>query len=396
MKRLVSLTVIVLLIFSFTSCFTTGKKETNPIDSEPEPVITEITVTRVFERKEQPENPYADEALWLARPEGEEITKPIDVFYVFPPEYGMDAYEIKDGELDYLFEEEEPNPDDPEATVDGTPDNSDTAGVIEEELEEEVINPFVAKWPYYEAAHLSIFSEECNIYAPLYTPENPIKYCDYSEEERETLLRRSVVPDITKAFAYYMNKINNGRPFILVGNSEGAAALLLMMKDLFDNPLISNNMIAAYLLGTSVTERDMKEYPFLRFVQQSDDTGVIISWNTEGEKVTANNPYVFDDTLVINPTTWSYTEEFISNSKHKGATFYDDEGNKIIDINKFSSTQIDPIRRVLVAFNPDSGFYTIWNSQRVPRGVYHLQDFTFFFENIRMNVKERIASYLDK
>ena len=41
-------------------------------------------------------------------------------------------------------------------------------------------------------------------------------------------------------------------------------------------------MIAAYAIGFSITTDDLAANPSLRFAEGADDTGVIVSWNTEG------------------------------------------------------------------------------------------------------------------
>ena len=41
-------------------------------------------------------------------------------------------------------------------------------------------------------------------------------------------------------------------------------------------------MVAAYVLGYSITTDNLKANPSLRFAEGADDTGVIVSWNIEG------------------------------------------------------------------------------------------------------------------
>jgi hypothetical protein len=48
-----------------------------------------------------------------------------------------------------------------------------------------------------------------------------------------------------------------------------------------ENPKVYDNMIAAYVIGYSVTEDDLIKYPHLKFAESAKDTGVIISYNTE-------------------------------------------------------------------------------------------------------------------
>ncbi len=181
-------------------------------------------------------------------------------------------------------------------------------------------------------------------------------------------MKKRVLPSVSEAFLYYLEELNEGRPFILAGHSQGSHALLLLMEELFSDPELQKNLVAAYLPGYSVTEQDLIDYPHLRFAAGEDDTGVIISWNTEGEYVQGNNPVVLSDALVINPLNWKTDDEFVSRIKNRGAVFFDQTGEEVIRIDRFTSAQIDPERRVVRAYEPDPRFYLIGEGLLFPRG----------------------------
>ena len=44
-------------------------------------------------------------------------------------------------------------------------------------------------------------------------------------------------------------------------------------------------MVAAYVIGFSITADDLKINPALKFAEGEYDTGVIVSWNTEGPEI---------------------------------------------------------------------------------------------------------------
>ena len=48
------------------------------------------------------------------------------------------------------------------------------------------------------------------------------------------------------------------------------------------HPEYLKRMIAAYVVGYSITEDYLKANPHLKFAERADDTGVIVSYNTEG------------------------------------------------------------------------------------------------------------------
>ena len=64
-------------------------------------------------------------------------------------------------------------------------------------------------------------------------------------------------------------------------------------------------MVAAYVLGYSITKEDLAENPHLKFAQGPDDTGVIVSWNIEGPgNKNEANIVVIDGAISINPLNW--------------------------------------------------------------------------------------------
>ena len=67
-------------------------------------------------------------------------------------------------------------------------------------------------------------------------------------------------------------------------------------------------MIAAYVIGYSITPRYLSQNPFLKFATGANDTGVIVSWNTEAPTVEGTNPVLLPGGLAINPITWTRTQ----------------------------------------------------------------------------------------
>ena len=95
-------------------------------------------------------------------------------------------------------------------------------------------------------------------------------------EEYYTDLRKKILD-------YYFENYNNGKPFILAGHSQGSQILTMILSDYMkEHPEHYKNMIAAYVIGYSVTDKYLAANPHLKFAEGADDTGVIISYNTEG------------------------------------------------------------------------------------------------------------------
>ncbi|MFR2406214.1 MAG: DUF3089 domain-containing protein, partial [Eubacterium callanderi] len=107
----------------------------------------------------------------------------------------------------------------------------------------------------------------------------------------------------------YLEHENNGRPFILAGHSQGSNMLLYLLGEYMKaHPVVYRRMVAAYVIGYSVTGDYLAQNPHLRFAEAADDTGVIISYNTEAPGVTADNPVLLPGAKVINPISWTRDE----------------------------------------------------------------------------------------
>ena len=81
-------------------------------------------------------------------------------------------------------------------------------------------------------------------------------------------------------------------------------------------------MVAAYVIGYSVTKDDLEEYPHLKFATGEDDTGVIISWNTEGKKNVEEKAYnivVLPNEISINPLNWKLDDTYAPASENLGS-----------------------------------------------------------------------------
>ena len=57
-----------------------------------------------------------------------------------------------------------------------------------------------------------------------------------------------------------------------------------LLKDCFAREEVNDLLVACYAIGWRITEEELEKYPHLRFATGETDTGVIISFNSEGRK----------------------------------------------------------------------------------------------------------------
>lgn len=236
-----------------------------------------------------------------------------------------------------------------------------------------------------------IYSENARFFSPYYRQAALAVY-EMNAEEREKYLNIAF-NDILAAFDYYINNLNGGRPVILAGFSQGADMCIRLMKERFNNPEIRNKLIACYAIGWSITAEEISEYPHLKFAGCSDDTGVIISFNSEAPHVESS--VIVPEgikTLAINPLNWRTDGSLADKSLNLGACFTDYDGAVADEIDNFTSAYIDGERGTLKVPDVNESDYPpmldIFDS-----GVYHVYDYQFFYSNLKDNVSERTRAY---
>ncbi len=238
----------------------------------------------------------------------------------------------------------------------------------------------------------SVFEEDCNIYAPYYRQVSAPYALSLSDEDSEALLSYSASQDPTAALDYYFKHYNNGKPFILAGHSQGSQVVITLLAGYMEeHPEYYKNMIAAYAIGYSVTEEYLLANPHLKFAEGADDTGIIVSYNTEGPgNKDKRNGVVKEGAISINPINWKRDETYAGISENKGSFVM---GNVVEGL---ADAKVDLERGVIVCESVDPSIYAIAAPGDLFFGPesYHLHDYGLYYFNLRENVKERIAAFM--
>lgn len=162
----------------------------------------------------------------------------------------------------------------------------------------------------------SVFDESCNVFMPYYRQISmPKPGSDYS-----AIIDYISGFDATDALDYFLNNLNEGRPFILAGHSQGAATLIALLENyMTKHPEALKRMVAAYPIGYAVTH-DFLERTGLKFAEGATDTGVIVSWNTEGPaNQNAKNVTLAPGGISINPINWKRDDTYAPVSENLGS-----------------------------------------------------------------------------
>jgi len=251
------------------------------------------------------------------------------------------------------------------------------------------------------AEQATAFENVGNIYAPYYRQVDASNLL-LSIEEQLKVLGGIPKSDILAAFDYYIKHFNNGRPFILAGHSQGSNLLLFILEEYMkENPDVYSRMIAAYVIGYSITDQFLAKNPHVKFADGPDDTGVIISYNTESpDVVPGSSPVVLPGALVINPITWTRDETLATADKNLGSIIQNSDGSIVgipTPIMNFADAKIDKAKGVLICSTVDVEKWAPGiGSTKYFRGVFHSYDYSFYYYNIRENATNRTNKFLGK
>ena len=140
-----------------------------------------------------------------------------------------------------------------------------------------------------------LLAGDLNYYSPYYRQVTMETYTADSLVEARMPLAYS---DVRKAFAYYLEHYNQGRPFVLAGFSQGAMAVVDLLKEMDDETY--SRLVAAYVIGYKVTETNAH----IRPAMDSSDLGVTVCYNSVRDNSCAI-PLLSDGNLMsINPVNW--------------------------------------------------------------------------------------------
>jgi hypothetical protein len=237
-----------------------------------------------------------------------------------------------------------------------------------------------------------IYDSDCRVFAPYYRQVGLNVYT-LKQSDREQYLQIAYA-DVKTAFEYYMDNFNNGRPIVLAGFSQGADMCIRLLKDYFADESTNSLLVACYAIGWSITEEEIEEYPQLKFATGENDTGVIISFNSEAENIDDSLTIPKGTkTLAINPLNWKTDSTKADKSLNLGACFTDYDGNIKTEINKLTGAYIDDVRGALKVTDVTPEDYPA-GLDIFEDGIYHLYDYQFFYRNLQENVQTRIDNYM--
>lgn len=237
------------------------------------------------------------------------------------------------------------------------------------------------------------FKNMANIFAPYYTQYDLdiFEYSNYEKMDSDMKKNTQGITDIYLSLDYYFEKLNNGRPFILVSHSQGSAYMLLVLSEYMKkHPKYYKNMIAAYVLGYPVTEKYLSSNPHLKFAKGADDTGVIISYDVQSPDKAGIDVMKTNGRKVINPITYTLEETHVPASSNAGSLNRTDSN---ITTPGIADAKVDKSLGIVICSTLDESyeipFHTVFGT-----GSYHGQVFQLYYMDLKNNAKKRTDNFL--
>ncbi len=275
---------------------------------------------------------------------GEYVTKAADVFFIYPT----------------LFSDKK----DPHWNAD----------VFDSIIRQEVINLSVSN-------QASAFAAAGNLYVPFYRQSHIRVF----NPELLDLVGNSWelgYEDIKRAFEYYLEHYNQGRPIIVAGHSQGSMHGSRLVKEFFDGKPLQQQLIAAYLPGAAI---EHQFYTQLELLEDPAGVGGFVSWNTYKQgKLPKSFETYYKGRSTTNPITFDQRDE-AALEQHKGLLYYDKE----IYPQSLSVELIDGMVWTSLPRVPKRFFMRFINN-------YHAFDINLFWKDISENALLRTETWLNQ
>ena len=221
----------------------------------------------------------------------------------------------------------------------------------------------------------SLYSGKLNYFSPYY---RQVSMHSWATPDKAFVRLSVALDDVMRSWDYYLKHLNQGRPFIIAGFSQGAAATLDILKGMPDS--VFSRLVATYLIGYKVTQADVDTSKNIKLAQGATDTGVLICFNSirSPESIL----YISENNVAcINPVNWH------TDSVKTPFVLYGRRGNDTL------SVWCDTVSHHLIVDG-----YT--KHRPIPLfgkpGNYHNMELKFYYPYIRQNMADRVAAFMKK
>lgn len=303
---------------------------------------------------------YTNPANWAIYTPAAEATKPFDVFYIYPTLVASAEFPLMQWDQ-------------------ATKDKVIPFSRAQLRGFEKIANLYV---PYVRQLEMGRAMEEIT--------ENILTSAEGKKRAPRPLAESTAagIMDSMEAFHYYLTHLNHGRPYILLGHSQGTMDLTFVLVN-NGNIRADQGFVAAYLIGMPFREQ-LK----LPFAKGETDVGVIVSWNTQTADA-EKNLFAGRGAYCINPLNWKTDATPATAEQNPGAVFYDFKEKTFTRLPNYCGAVIDPEKGALIIKTAKRD--PAWaHTDALGKGVRHMSDIWFFYDALVENAQKRVNAWEQK
>jgi Protein of unknown function (DUF3089) len=141
----------------------------------------------------------------------------------------------------------------------------------------------------YQAAR---YSQECRVYAPMYRQVTltQLNLSLLGLATTTPAMERTAYESALAGWKDYLRNYNLGRPFVLIGHSQGSIVLRrLIRRQIDDRPVLRHRLVSAILLGGNVVVRKGRriggDFEHIAGCRSRTDLHCVMAWSTFNEPV---------------------------------------------------------------------------------------------------------------
>lgn len=294
---------------------------------------------------------------------GEVRTQKADVFFIHPTSYvGVDGnLFLEDFSLSTLFKLRK---------------LSWNADLTDEKINDRTDNRTILN-------QATVFNGSCRVFAPRYRQAN-IKAFFRRDSDSSRAAFDLAYSDIKKAFEYYLQHENNGRPIIIASHSQGTLHAIRLLQEYFDGTKLQSQLVCAYIIGYQIPLNSFKHIPLSA---APDAVGGFVTWRCYQKGELPRGIKKEDgNSFCVNPITWTTNTQETQISLSKGI---------VVNLKRIApqgiSAQIEPDVKILWITLPENKYKDMSKLKNL-----HTFDYNLFWLEIRENVNLRISAYLRK
>ncbi|MFW6027855.1 MAG: DUF3089 domain-containing protein [bacterium] len=250
------------------------------------------------------------------------------------------------------------------------------------------------------------FNAGTRLYAPYYRQATQYTFRTRSDDSR--MARRFAYDDVRRAFRHFLTRLNENRPFFLVGTGQGALHAAGLLQDLVIGTEAQERLIAAYIIGAALPADLFEDGPLAALppCRSPRDTGCVAAWAAfpwgASARSLSDRALIWENgeltaveerpLLCVNPLSW----------RMDGAPVMQENNPGSLPVSARPGGRLPPLVARAAGAHCTDGILRVdrpsdarLRRDLLPGRPHNLLDVALFYASIRDNVRTRQAAFFE-